>query len=136
MLTTRGRYAVMAIVDVAARGSNETVKLSAISESQDIPLNYLEQIFLRLRRANIVSSVKGPGGGYVIIKEANQISVMNIIDAVDENIKMTRCGNRKFCMKSGQKCDTHDLWKGLGHSIREYLSSISIQDILTNKITV
>lgn len=136
MLTTRGRYAVMAVVDVAARESNEAIKLSTISESQGIPLNYLEQIFLRLRRANIVSSVKGPGGGYLIMRAASEISVMNIIDAVEESIKMTRCGHGKFCTTSGEKCRTHDLWKGLGFHIREYLSSISVQDILTNELIV
>lgn len=136
MLTTRGRYAVMAVVDVASRMDDGAVKLSVIAESQDIPLNYLEQIFLRLRRANIVSSVKGPGGGYLMVGKASDVSVMNVIDAVEEKVKMTRCGNGKFCTKSGEKCETHDLWKGLGFRIREYLSSVSIQDILTDGIVV
>lgn len=135
MLTTKGRYAVMALVDVADRGGNVNfpVKLADIANSQDIPLNYLEQIFAKLKKAEIVDSVKGPGGGYFLKINIDEITVINIVDAVEENTKMTRCKNGKYCTTNGTKCKTHGLWKGLGNQIRSYLGSISIADILAGK---
>lgn len=139
-LTTKSRYAVMAVVEVAHRlkddENNNPTRLVDISSSQDIPLSYLEQIFLKLKNANIVKSIKGPGGGYLLNDDVENISVINIVDAVDENTKMTRCGNGRYCTKSGDKCKTHDLWKGLGVHIRTYLSSVSIADILAGNISV
>lgn len=138
-LTTKSRYAVMAVVEVAYRFQDSDAtptRLMDISESQDIPLNYLEQIFLKLKNADIVKSIKGPGGGYLLNQNTKDILVINIVDAVDENTKMTRCGNGKYCTKSGDKCKTHDLWKGLGTHIRNYLSSISIADIITENIRI
>lgn len=139
-LTTKSRYAVMAVVEVAHRlqkdDTQNPTRLIDISISQDIPLSYLEQIFLKLKNANIVKSIKGPGGGYLLNSNMEDISVISIVDAVDENTKMTRCGNGKYCTASGDKCKTHDLWKGLGRHIRNYLSSVSIADIIEGNVTI
>ena len=113
MLTTKSRYAVMAVIEVAANTTGLPMKLSDISTNQDIPLNYLEQIFLKLKKADLVKSVKGPGGGYQLNVTSDQITIENIIDAVDENLKMTRCSKDKNCKKNGIHCQTHNLWKGL-----------------------
>lgn len=136
MLTTKSRYAVMALVEVAALNSGRPARLADISSSQDIPLSYLEQIFSKLKTAGIVISVKGPGGGYLLSDNTENVLIIDVIDAVDESIKMTRCGNGRYCTKSGEKCKTHDLWKGLGHQIRAYLSSVSIADILSGNIVI
>ncbi len=134
MLTTKSRYAVMAILEVASSGSTKPMRLSDISEKQTIPLNYLEQIFLKLKKANIVKSVKGPGGGYCLNSASESLNIIEIIDAVEENTKMTRCSVDKTCRKNGAKCMTHDLWKGLGNQIRNYFSSISVADVMSGKI--
>jgi Rrf2 family iron-sulfur cluster assembly transcriptional regulator len=134
MLTTKSRYAVMAIIEVASGGSTKPMKLSDISEKQTIPLNYLEQIFLKLKKANIVKSFKGPGGGYCLSSTSESLNIIEIIDAVEENTKMTRCSVDKTCRKNGAKCMTHDLWKGLGNQIRNYFSSISVADVMSGKI--
>lgn len=131
MLTTKSRYAVMAVIDVASRNSALPVKLADISKEQDIPLNYLEQIFLKLKKAEIVRSVKGPGGGYYLNLSSDKIFIENIINAVDENLKMTRCSTDKHCGKNETKCKTHNLWKGLGEHIRSYFAGISVADILS-----
>jgi Rrf2 family transcriptional regulator, iron-sulfur cluster assembly transcription factor len=136
MLTTRSRYAVMAVTEVASRNSQLPVKLADISEKQDIPLNYLEQIFLRLKKANLVRSVKGPGGGYCLNRLSSQIFIEDIIDAVEENLKMTRCSDGINCMKNGLKCKTHDLWMGLGDHIRKYFSNISVADVISGNIKI
>ena len=134
MLTTKSRYAVMAIIDVASRSSNSPVKLADISIAQNIPLNYLEQIFLKLKKSNIVKSVKGPGGGYNLNLPSEQIFIEDIVDAVEENLKMTRCSKGKSCRQDGMKCKTHDLWKGLGLHIRKYFANISIADVASGQI--
>jgi Rrf2 family iron-sulfur cluster assembly transcriptional regulator len=134
MLTTKSRYAVMAILEVASSDSKKPMRLSDISEKQTIPLNYLEQIFLKLKNANIVKSVKGPGGGYCLNSASELLNIIEIIDAVEENTKMTRCSVDKTCRKNGAKCMTHDLWKGLGNQIRNYFSSISVADVISGKI--
>ena len=136
MLTTKSRYAVMAIVDVASKNAPNPTRLSEISARQNIPLNYLEQIFPKLKKANIVTARKGPGGGYNLNKEHNNLYILNIIDAVNENIKMTRCSKENFCTKVGKKCKTHDLWFGLSNQIRSYLASISIEDVINGKINI
>ena len=135
-LTTKGRYAVMAMVDLAMNASDRPVSLSDISMRQDIALNYLEQIFMRLRRAGVVKSVRGPGGGYVLAFDAKDMSIARIVDAVDESIKMTRCSDdgEGGCSKTKAKCITHDLWEGLGRRINEYLSSISLDDVCKRKV--
>ena len=136
MLTTKSRYAVMAVIEVAANTTGLPMKLAVISANQDIPLNYLEQIFLKLKKADLVKSVKGPGGGYQLNITSDQITIENIIDAVDENLKMTRCSKDKNCRKNGINCQTHDLWKGLGKSIRGYFAGISIADVMNGELKV
>jgi Rrf2 family iron-sulfur cluster assembly transcriptional regulator len=131
-LTTKGRYAVMAMVDIASYGSNAPVSLADIAQRQNITVNYLEQIFLRLRKAGLVRSVRGPGGGYVILGESDEIKVSDIVIAVDESIKMTRCnGEGGGCMHDSARCKTHHLWAGLGRQIYNYLNSVSLADICT-----
>ncbi len=134
MLTTKSRYAVMAILEVASNEPMQPMKLSEISQRQTIPLNYLEQIFLKLKKANIVKSIKGPGGGYYLNATSESLNIIEIIDAVEENTKMTRCSVDKTCRKNGVKCMTHDLWKGLGNQIRNYFSSISVADVMSGRI--
>lgn len=130
-LTTKGRYAVMAMVDLAIHGSNGPVTLAQIAGRQNIALNYLEQIFMKLRKNGLVKSVRGPGGGYIMPQETMDIAISKIVMAVDESIKMTRCSDRSDtgCMISGKKCLTHNLWEGLGNQIFLYLNSITIGDI-------
>ena len=137
MLTTKARYAVTAMADIAVleqeRG-NKPFKLSEIAERQDIPLNYLEQIFAKLKASGLVSSIKGPGGGYVIANGANHTKVLDIVDAVEESIEMTNCGKEhKACSPDFARCATHDLWEGLTDNIREYLGSIKISDLAKKK---
>ena len=132
MLTTKGRYAVMAILDMASLGVQKPITLSEISVRQNIPLNYLEQIFSKLKFAGLVHAIKGPGGGYIINTPLNKLTIADIIDAVSENIEMTRCGIKSHvgCMPGPTKCKTHNLWQGLSEHIRNYFSAISIADIL------
>ena len=130
ILTTKARYAVMAIIDIADSKSAQPTALVTISERQKISLSYLEQIFSRLRKAGLVESVKGPGGGYVLSKNTKEITIDEIIKAMGEPIKMTRCGNvKKSCVSTNSKCKTHNLWNGLENKIYEYLNSISLADI-------
>lgn len=135
ILTTKGRYATMAVVDMIESGDNLPVSLLSISARQNISLSYLEQIFCKLKKAGIVESVKGPGGGYVINQEKN-ITVADIIRAT-EKVKMTRCGSKKSCMKEvsckTHKCKTHNLWRGLEEVINSYFQSVSIKDIASGK---
>lgn len=133
MLTTKVRYAVMAMVDIAIlqkERDSKPVKLAEIAERQSIALNYLEQIFAHLKQANLVSAVKGPGGGYVIDRE--DINMAEIVDAVDESVEMTRCGTEETkggCLPDSTKCVTHDIWDGLTKQIRTYLSSIQLAEV-------
>jgi Rrf2 family iron-sulfur cluster assembly transcriptional regulator len=130
ILTTKARYAVMAIIEIADSDSTRPTSLSLISQKQDISLSYLEQIFACLKNAGIVRSIKGPGGGYVLGKEHHEITVAEIIRAIGEPIKMTRCmDDKKGCMTVTTKCKTHHLWRGLENNIYDYLNSISLQDI-------
>ena len=137
MLTTRGRYAVMAMVDLAMQKSSRPIALSDIATRQNIALNYLEQIFSRLKKHGLVRSVRGPGGGYVLAKQIQDTSVVEVISAVDEAITITRCNKNKSeqgCMKDNARCLTHDLWEGLGDQISSYLQSISLADICNKSI--
>jgi len=136
MLTMKSRYAVIAIVEIATRNSKLPIKLADISEKQNIPLNYLEQIFLQLKRFNLVRSIKGPGGGYNLNLSSEKISIENIMDAVEENLKMTRCFKDKKCRKNGVSCETHNLWKNLGHHIRKYFANISIADVISGEVNI
>ncbi len=129
ILTTKGRYAVSAVIDIAASKTNEPISLTTISQRQNISLSYLEQIFACLRKSGVVKSIKGPGGGYVLAKEPHQITIAQIIKAIGEPIKITRCGNvEKSCLATKSKCQTHKLWHGLENQIYEYLNSISLEE--------
>jgi Rrf2 family iron-sulfur cluster assembly transcriptional regulator len=128
-LTTKGRFAVTAMVDLAMSGGDGPVTLGGISERQAISLSYLEQLFGKLRRSSIVSSVRGPGGGYLLAKLASDISIGEIIRAVDEPIDATQCGGKENC-RDEQKCITHDLWMDLNRHIFEYLGSVMLSDLV------
>ncbi len=132
ILTTKGRYAVMAIIEIASNKEGKPVSLLTISDNQKISLSYLEQIFSYLKKSGIVQSVKGPGGGYILGKSQEEITIAAIIQAIGEQIKMTRCSSmKKNCLggNSKTKCKTHQLWKGLENSIYQYLASISLKNI-------
>ena len=124
-LTTKGRFAVTAMIDLAMRDGNGPVTLAEISERQKISLSYLEQLFGKLRRRELVASMRGPGGGYRLAKPTESVSVAEIIMAVDEPIDATQCGGRENC-RDEQKCITHDLWQSLNEHIFEYLRSVTL----------
>ena len=128
-LTTKGRFAVTAMVDLAMRGGERPVTLGDISERQKISLSYLEQLFGKLRRRSLVSSVRGPGGGYRLTRPTTDLSVGEIILAVDEPIDATQCGGRENC-RDEQKCITHDLWTDLNRHIFEYLNSVTLSQLV------
>jgi Rrf2 family iron-sulfur cluster assembly transcriptional regulator len=128
-LTTKGRFAVTAMVDLALRGGKGPVTLAGISERQKISLSYLEQLFGKLRRSNVVASVRGPGGGYCLARPANKITMVDIIVAVDEGLDATHCGAKGDC-QDGKPCLTHELWYGLNESIHEYLGKINLQQLV------
>ncbi len=131
-LTTKGRFAVTAMVDLAIRGGKEPVTLSSISERQKISLSYLEQLFGKLRRHNIVESVRGPGGGYYLARPSAKISVADIIVAVDEPVDATKCGGKGDC-HDDQQCITHDLWMGLNDALYRYLARVDLQQLVDNR---
>jgi Rrf2 family transcriptional regulator, iron-sulfur cluster assembly transcription factor len=135
-LSTKGRYAVMAMVDLARHAQAKPVSLSDIASRQEISLSYLEQLFARLRRAELVKSVRGPGGGYRLAKTSADTRVSEIILAVDEPIKATRCTEMGAagCRADRSKCLTHDLWEELGNQIHSFLSSVSLHDVLERKL--
>jgi len=127
-LTTKGRFAVTAMIDVALHGTNGPVTLAAVSERQRISLSYLEQLFGKLRRSGLVDSVRGPGGGYLLARTAAELSVAEIIVAVDEPIDATQCGGRENCLDD-RRCMTHDLWAGLNNHIFSFLSGVSLAQL-------
>lgn len=131
-LTTKGRFAVTAMLDLALNEVDRPVTLAGISERQEISLSYLEQLFSRLRRDGLVKSVRGPGGGYRIAKPLNEITVSNIITAVDELIDATQCGGTENC-HGERRCMTHDLWASLNTKILEYLSGVSLADLVASQ---
>lgn len=135
-LSTKGRYAVMALVDLAATGQNRPIALADIAERQEISLSYLEQLFAKLRRGGLVRSVRGPGGGYRLARSAAETRVAEVIMAVDEPIKATRCdiAGPKGCMSNQSRCITHDLWEELSRQIHIFLSSVSLADVLENRV--
>ena len=128
-LTTKGRFAVTAMMDLALRGGAEPVTLAEISARQHISLSYLEQLFGKLRRQGLVKSVRGPGGGYRLAKATPQISVADIILAVDEPIDATQCGGKENCQDE-RKCLTHDLWANLNAHIFGYLRSVTLAELV------
>ena len=129
-LTTKGRYAVTAMLDLALRYGKGAVTLSDIAKRQGISLSYLEQLFAKLRRTGLVDSVRGPGGGYTLALEPNKISVAEIIVAINENIDATRCGGEKNC-HGDEACLTHQLWEDLSMRIHEFLNGITLGDLVT-----
>ena len=128
-LTTKGRYAVTAMLDLAFHSRVRPVTLTDIATRQTISLSYLEQLFSRLRRAGLVVGVRGPGGGYKLSREAERISISEIILAVDEQVDLTNCESKSNC-NNGQPCLTHDLWMGLSQTVSEYLEGISLGQLL------
>jgi Rrf2 family iron-sulfur cluster assembly transcriptional regulator len=130
-LTTRGRYAVTAILDIAVSGNNAPVSLANISERQGISISYLEQIFLLLKKEGIVSSVKGPGGGYIIKQKLEELNLAQILSAAGEDIKMTRCSKVSTCHGKTQKCTTHHIWEACEDKILKYFSSITLHDLIS-----
>ena len=128
-LTTKGRYAVTAMLDLALHAQKGPVSLADISERQGISISYLEQLFSKLRKNELVSSVRGPGGGYRLSRDGNQIFVAQIIDAVDEKVDVTRCMGNGNC-QDGETCLTHDLWQDLSMQLHNFLSDISVQSLV------
>lgn len=135
-LSTKGRYAVMAMTDLARHNRGKPVSLADIAERQDISLSYLEQLFGKLRKGGLVKSFRGPGGGYLLSRPSEDTRVSDIVMAVDEPIKATRCkdGDPSGCKPDQSRCLTHDLWQELGNHIYLYLSSISLADICENRV--
>tara|TARA_R110000868_G_scaffold124172_2_gene328416 strand:+ start:11292 stop:11771 length:480 start_codon:yes stop_codon:yes gene_type:complete len=133
-LSTKGRYAVMAMADLAAASAGGPVTLAEIASRQSISLSYLEQLFAKLRRAEVVSSVRGPGGGYRLSREAVEIRISDIIIAVDEPLRATRCANSKGCLADGRRCVTHDLWDELSRHIFLFLSSVTLADVIERRL--
>ncbi len=129
-LTTKGRFAVTAMMDLAMRDGAGPVALASISERQKISLSYLEQLFGRLRRESLVTSVRGPGGGYRLGKAAEEISVAEIILAVDEPIDTTGCAGQENCKDDNGKCLTHDLWVALNEKIFDYLGAVTLGQLV------
>jgi Rrf2 family iron-sulfur cluster assembly transcriptional regulator len=136
ILSTKGRYAVMAMVDLATQSGEKPVGLASIAERQQIPLAYLEQIFARLKKSGLVQSVRGPGGGYFLAREADEMNIAEIMYAAGEPIKMTRCDSEshKGCMAHKARCLTHDLWEGLTAQMRLYLGSITLADVCVRRV--
>ena len=128
-LTTRGRYAVTAMLDLALHYQSGPVPLAEIAERQGISQSYLEQLFSRLRKRGLVDGTRGPGGGYRLVKSSELISVADVIDAVDETVDATRCGGQLNC-QGEQRCLTHDLWAGLSTQIRDFLGNISLNELV------
>jgi Rrf2 family iron-sulfur cluster assembly transcriptional regulator len=135
-LSTKGRYAVMAMVDLARHGNGHPISLAEIAERQEISLSYLEQLFAKLRRKGLVRSVRGPGGGYLLAHDRDETRICDIIVAVDESIQAVRCtpGEAVGCRGDRSRCLTHDLWDELSNQIRLYLSSVSLGDVCEKRV--
>jgi Rrf2 family iron-sulfur cluster assembly transcriptional regulator len=131
-LTTKGRFAVTAMVDLAMRQTRGPVTLAGISERQRISLSYLEQLFGKLRRHKLVNSVRGPGGGYNLAQPMQDVSVADIICAVDEPLDATQCGGKENCLDD-KRCMTHDLWATLNAKMYDYLSSVTLADLVAHQ---
>ena len=136
-LSTKGRYAVMAMTDLASQTDDRPVTLAEIAERQQLSVAYLEQLFARLRRQGLVMSVRGPGGGYRLAKTAAETSIADVVVAVDEPLQATRCSGKDAvagCMKGGARCLTHDLWEETGRQIHDYLASVSLADVIAGRL--
>lgn len=128
-LTTKGRYAVTAMLDLALNSGTKPVSLAEISDRQEISLSYLEQLFAKLRKHDLVVSTRGPGGGYRVSRELSEVAIGQIIGAVDESVDATHCRGKQNCHHDG-RCLTHDLWAGLSEQIEEFLNGVSLQDLI------
>ncbi len=133
-LTTKGRFAVTAMIDLGLRQSSGPVTLAAISQRQQISLSYLEQLFGKLRRNELVESTRGPGGGYTLARDASQITVAEIIVSVDEPIDATQCGGKENCLGEGSRCMTHDLWATLNQRMVDFLTSVTLQKLVDDQL--
>jgi Rrf2 family iron-sulfur cluster assembly transcriptional regulator len=131
-LTTKGRYAVTAMLDLAVHAVNAPVPLADISQRQGISLSYLEQLFARLRKEGLVDSARGPGGGYKLSRSAAEISVVQVISAIDETVEATRCGGLANC-QDGEPCLTHELWTDLSRQIYDFLSGINLAQLVERR---
>ena len=131
-LTAKGRYAVTAMLDLAVHQAEGPITLADISRRQGISLSYLEQLFAKLRRRNLVSSVRGPGGGYTLQREPSEIFVAEIVDSVDENVDATRCSGRADC-QHGEMCLSHQLWSELSDEIHHFLAGINLASIIEKR---
>ena len=133
-MSTKGRYAVMAMIDIAQDTSGAPVSLAAIADRQDISQEYLEQLFAKLRRAGLVESSRGPGGGYRLARTADLISMAEVITAADEPLRVTRCDGDAIegCVR-GERCCAHDLWSSLGRQMMYFLSSITLDDVVSKR---
>jgi Rrf2 family iron-sulfur cluster assembly transcriptional regulator len=133
-LTTKGRFAVTAMIDLGLRQSGGPVTLAAISQRQQISLSYLEQLFGKLRRNELVESTRGPGGGYTLARKASEITVAEIIVSVDEPIDATQCGGKENCLGEGSRCMTHDLWATLNQRMVDFLTSVTLQKLVDEQL--
>jgi len=135
-LSTKGRYAVTALADIALQGGDKLVTLAEIAARQDVSLAYLEQLFVRLRKAGLVESVRGPGGGYRLGRPADKLRIIDIMSAVDETVSAIRCedGAEQGCGGSRAKCLTHDLWEQLSSHVHVFLSQVTIADVIGNTL--
>ena len=131
-LTTKGRYAVTAMLDLALNYGGDPINLADISARQGISLSYLEQLFSRLRKQGLVESARGPGGGYRLARAPDSISIASVIDAVNESVDATRCGGQKNC-QGDDRCLTHDLWEDLSNHISSYLSGITLAEMVNRR---
>lgn len=135
-LSTKGRYAVMAMADLARHAQGRPVTLADIAQRQEISLSYLEQLFAKLRRGGLVRSVRGPGGGYILAHGATGTRISDIVLAVDEPITATRCkpGSAKGCLSANGRCLTHDLWEELGRQIHVFLAGVTLDDLVNRRV--
>ena len=133
-LTTKGRFAVTAMIDLALRQNNGPVTLAAISQRQEISLSYLEQLFGKLRRHELVVSTRGPGGGYTLGRKAAEITVADIIVSVDEPLDATQCGGNDNCHGEGNRCMTHELWAALNRKMVDFLDSVTLQSLVDDQL--
>jgi Rrf2 family iron-sulfur cluster assembly transcriptional regulator len=136
LLSTKGRYAVMAMVEIAKQGDSRPLSLGDVAARLELSLPYLEQLFMKLRRSGLVQSVRGPGGGYVLGGDAYSISICEIMSAVDEPLKMTRCESEGDGCVATQRCSTHYLWDALGNHIEQFLASATLGDVLYGRYSV
>jgi Rrf2 family transcriptional regulator, iron-sulfur cluster assembly transcription factor len=133
-LNTKSRYAVMAMIDLAQQGVGTCVPLSLIAHRQDLPVQYLEQLFAKLRKCGLIKSARGPSGGYELAKSTSDIRIYDIILAADEPVKVTRCNTKEAgCHISGKSCNSHQLWYELEHVMHDYLVQVSLQDVVSGQ---